>query len=131
MSSPAPVRHDSIFVGFKPIDDLHREFQAIVDALNDPAEADYGRHLLALHEHLLRHCAFEEDLMLQEDYVHYARHKRAHEQLLETVAEVRRKVDAGDDAAARVYSADLMNWFAIHASTEDSELAAFLKGPGH
>jgi hemerythrin len=130
MTSVTPVRHDDIFVGFKPIDDLHREFQEILDALNDPAEADYGRHLLALHEHMLRHCETEETLMLQENYEHYARHKRAHEHLLDSVSEVRRRFDGGDVDAVRRYAADLMNWFAIHASSEDRELAAFLKGPG-
>lgn len=122
------VTHSQILVGFKPIDDLHREFEAILEALNDPAEADYGTHLLALHEHLLRHCATEERFMLQEDYSHYARHKRAHEHLLDSVSDVRRKFDAGDVEAVRRYAGDLMNWFAIHASSEDAELATFLKG---
>ncbi len=122
------VTHDRILVGFRPIDDLHREFEAILAALNDPAEADYGAHLLALHQHLLRHCATEEQFMLQENYSHYARHKRAHEHLLDSVSDVRRKLDAGDVAAVRRYSADLINWFAMHASSEDAELAAFLKG---
>jgi hemerythrin len=123
----AVVTHSRILVGFKPIDDLHREFEAILEALNDPAEADYGTHLLALHEHLLRHCATEESFMLQENYSHYARHKRAHEHLLDSVSDVRRKLDAGDVESVRRYAADLMNWFAIHAESEDSELAAFLK----
>ena len=122
------IRHDEILVGFKPIDDLHKEFQAILDALNDPDEGDYGRHLLALHEHLLRHCDTEESFMLQENYPHYARHKRAHEQLLESVSDVRRKFDAGDVAAVRRYGAEMMEWFAIHAQSEDAELAGFLKG---
>ncbi len=124
----AVVRHSRILVGFKPIDDLHKEFESILEALNDPAEADYGAHLLALHEHLLRHCDTEESFMLQENYSHYARHKRAHEQLLDSVSEVRRKFDAGDVDAVHRYSSDLMSWFAIHASSEDAELAAFLKG---
>ena len=122
------VTHNRILIGFKPIDDLHLEFEAILDALNDPAEADYGAHLLALHEHLLRHCATEESFMLQENYSHYLRHKRAHERLLDSVSDIRRKFDAGDVGAVRRYAADLMNWFAIHASSEDAELVAFLKG---
>jgi hemerythrin len=126
--SAAVVTHKPILVGFKPIDDLHREFESILEALNDPAEADYGAHLLALHEHLLRHCDTEEQFMLQESYAHYERHKRAHEHLLDSVSEARRRFDAGDVQAVRRYSADLMNWFAIHASTEDAELAAFLRG---
>ena len=121
-------KHTDIMVGFKPIDDLHREFQAIVDALNDPAEADFGETLLALHEHMLRHCATEEQFMLQENYPHYQRHKRAHEHLLESVAEARRKFDANDLAGVHRFSTELMSWFAIHAQSEDAELAGFLKG---
>jgi hemerythrin len=124
----AAVTHSKILVGFKPIDDLHLEFESILDALNDPGEADYGAHLLALHEHLLRHCETEEKFMLQENYSHYERHRRAHEHLLDSVSDVRRKFDAGDIDAVRRYAGDLMNWFAIHASSEDAELAAFLKG---
>ena len=97
--SATVVTHKPILVGFKPIDDLHREFESILEALNDPAEADYGAHLLALHEHLL-----------------------------DSVSEARRRFDAGDVESVRRYSADLMNWFAIHASSEDAELAAFLRG---
>lgn len=123
-----PASHANILVGFKPIDDLHLEFEQILSALNDPAEADYGSHLLALHEHLLRHCATEESFMLQEAYPHLDRHKRAHENLLESISEVRRKFDAGNIEAVRKYAADLMNWFAIHASSEDAELAGYLKG---
>ncbi|MCA3223885.1 MAG: hemerythrin family protein, partial [Burkholderiales bacterium] len=115
---------------FKPIDDLHREFESILEALNDPAQADYGEHLLALHEHLLRHCGTEEAFMKQESYPHLARHKRAHEQLLESVSDVRRRFDAGDIEGVRRYAADLMNWFSIHAQNEDAELASFLKGIG-
>jgi hemerythrin len=128
MAVAPPIRHPEILVGFKPIDDLHREFEDILTALNDPAEADYGQDLLALHEHLLRHCSTEESFMMQENYPHLARHKRAHENLLESVSEVRRRFDAGDIEAVRRYAADLMNWFAIHASSEDAELAGFLKG---
>jgi hemerythrin-like metal-binding protein len=129
MSNPDPrARNTNILVGFKPIDDLHREFEDILDALNDPAEGDYGAHLLALHEHFLRHAATEEAFMLQEAYGHYQRHRRAHEHLLDSISEMRRKFDAGDVEAVRLFSADLMNWFEIHASTEDAELAQFLKG---
>jgi len=129
MAAAAPsFKHTDILVGFKPIDDLHREFQSILDALNDPGEAEYGEDLLALHEHMLRHCATEEQYMLQENYPHYARHKRAHEHLLESIAEARRKFDANDLDGVHRFSHELMSWFAIHAQQEDAELAGFLKG---
>jgi len=73
-------RHDALLVGFKPIDDLHREFQDILDAL------------------------------------------------LESVSDARRRFDGGDIDGTRKYCADLLEWFALHARTEDLELANFLKG---
>jgi len=123
-------RHNKLLVGFKPIDDLHREFQDILEALLDPAEADFGKDLLGLHEHLLRHCATEEEFMRQEDYPHAHRHARAHAILLESVSDARRRFDGGDIEGTRQYCEDLLCWFAIHAQTEDAELAAYLKGPG-
>jgi len=124
-------RHDRLLIGFKPIDDLHKEFQDILDALLDPGEADYGRDLLGLHKHLLRHCAIEEEFMRQEDYPHTDRHRRQHQQLLESVADARRRFDSGDIEGTRRYCADLLDWFGVHAQTEDAELAAFLEGaPG-
>jgi hemerythrin-like metal-binding protein len=129
MSEAVPrIRHDDIFVGFKPIDDLHREFQNIVDALVDPAEADYGEHLLALHEHMLRHTALEEQYMLQENYPHYGVHKREHDRFVERLADMRRRFDAGDTESVRHYANELMGWFAAHAQNHDAALAAYLKG---
>jgi hemerythrin len=127
-SAASAIKHKDIMVGFKPIDDLHREFEAILGALNSPDEAEYGEDLLALHEHLLRHFATEEQFMLQENYSHYQRHKRAHDRMLEACAETRRRFDGNDIDGVKLFSKELINWFAIHAQTEDSELATFLRG---
>jgi hemerythrin-like metal-binding protein len=128
MTAATAFRHDEIFVGFSPIDELHREFQYLLDLLIDCADADYGQHLVDLHEHLLRHCGVEEEWMRQERYPGYARHKREHEELLENLSEVRRRFDAGDIDAVRTFSSELMPWFAVHAQTMDAPLAAYLKG---
>jgi hemerythrin len=121
-------RHNRLLVGFKPIDDLHREFQDILDALTDPSEADFGKDLLGLHKHLLRHCAIEEEFMRQEDYPHIDRHRRQHERLLESVADARRRFDSGDIDGTRRFCAELLGWFKVHATSEDAELATFLQG---
>lgn len=128
MSQAAQVRHDEIFVGFGPIDELHREFQMLLDRLIDCEDADYGQHLLELHEHLLRHCGAEEEWMRQERYEGYGRHKQEHEKLLEALSEVRRRFDAGDLESVQAFSNDLLPWFAIHAQTMDAPLAHFLQG---
>ena len=128
MSQAASYRHDEIFVGFGPIDDLHREFQMLLDRLVDCEDADYGQHLLELHEHLLRHCGAEEEWMQQERYAGYLRHKHEHEKLLESLSEVRRRLDAGDLDAVQAFSTGLLPWFVVHAQTMDAPLAEFLKG---
>ena len=48
MNQATPFRHDDIFVGFGPIDELHREFQMLLDRLVECEDADYGQHLLEL-----------------------------------------------------------------------------------
>src|SRR5512144_3427389 len=128
MSEATKYRHNEIFVGFGPIDELHREFQMLLDRLIDGEDAYYGQHLLELHEHLLRHCGAEEDWMRQERYTGYMKHKQEHEKLLESLSEVRRKFDAGDLDSVQAFSSDLLPWFAIHAQTMDAPLAEFLKG---
>jgi len=130
-AADSDFRHNELLIGFKPIDDLHREFQDILDALMDPSEVDFGEDLLGLHKHLLRHCAIEEEFMRQEDFPHIDRHRREHQRLLEAVANTRRRFDGGDFEGTRRFCKDLRSWFQDHAQTEDAELAAFLKGnPG-
>lgn len=122
------AQHADLFVGFKPIDDVQREFDDIVAALNDPAEADYGLHLLNLHEHMLRHTAIEERLMREENYDHFAPHKSEHDRFVERLAEMRRRFDAGDVDGVRRYAAELMGWFVVHAQAMDAPLARWLRG---
>jgi hemerythrin len=100
----------------------------LLDRLIDCEDADYGQHLLELHEHLLRHCGAEEEWMQQERYAGYQRHRHEHEKLLESLSEVRRKFDAGDLESVQAFSNDLLPWFAVHAQTMDAPLAEFLKG---
>jgi hemerythrin len=127
----ADARGGQLLIGFKPIDDLHREFQDILDALTDPSEADFGADLLGLHKHLLRHCAIEEEFMRQEDYPQLDRHRQEHQQLLESVADARRRFDGGDIEGTRRFCTELLEWFRVHAHSEDAQLAAYLEGaPG-
>jgi hemerythrin len=126
--TPRIAQHADLFVGFKPIDDMHREFEDIVAALNDPAEADYGQHLLALHEHMLRHTALEERLMREERYDDLGPHKREHDRFVERLADMRRQFDAGDVDGVRRYAAELMDWFVVHAQAMDAPLARWLRG---
>ena len=122
-------KHEMSFfeVGFEPMDELHREFRDLLTALAAPEGGDYGAHLLALHEHLLRHCAIEEQWMKGSDFPSCACHRQEHEMLLEVISEVRRRCDAGDVEVVQRLAAELPRWFEIHANTMDAALAFHLR----
>jgi len=113
-------------VGYAPMDALHREFHDLLADLQQPG--DEGEKLLALHEHLLRHCSQEESWMRGSNFPACACHAREHEMLLEVVAEVRRRFDAGDSDIVTRLSQELPQWFELHASAMDAALAEHLRG---
>jgi hemerythrin len=112
-------------VGFEPMDRIHREFHDLLVALGQPG--DQGEILLSLHEHLLRHCAQEERWMLESRFPACACHQREHEMLLEVVAEVRRRFDAGDSEIVARLAHELPEWFEAHANAMDASLAVHLR----
>jgi len=112
-------------VGFAPMDAIHREFHHLLGALGEPG--DQGEKLLALHEHLLRHCSQEERWMADSGFAACACHAREHETLLEVVSEVRRRFDAGDSDIVQSLAEELPRWFEQHANTMDAALAVHLR----
>jgi hemerythrin len=114
-------------VGFEPMDELHAQFRDLLVALAGPG-GDTGELLLALHEHLLRHCAVEEQWMTDSDFPSCACHRQEHEMLLEAVAEVRRRFDCGDLQVVQRLAEELPRWFEIHANTMDAALAFHMRG---
>jgi len=124
-TAPAAGDYGYFEVGFEPMDVIHREFHDLVKALGEPG--DEGETLLALHEHLLRHCAQEEHWMRTTDFPSCECHRREHEMLLEVVAEVRRRFDSGDTEIVARLARELPEWFAVHANAMDAGLALHLR----
>lgn len=112
-------------VGFAPMDAIHREFHDLLAALYEPG--DQGEKLLALHEHLLQHCSREERWMRESKFPAFECHQREHEMLLEVVAEVRRRFDAGDSEIVVRLAQELPHWFELHANAMDAGLAVHLR----
>jgi len=112
-------------VGYAPMDAVHREFHSLLTALQQPG--DEGEKLLALHEHLLRHCAQEERWMRESNFPSCQCHQREHEMLLEVIAEVRRRFDAGDTEIVARLTQELPQWFEVHANSMDAGLAVHLR----
>jgi len=126
MSSEQAVSDFGYFeVGFAPMDAVHREFHGLLAALKEAG--DEGEKLLALHEHLLRHCSQEERWMRESNFPACECHQREHEMLLEVVAEVRRRFDAGDSEIVGRLAQELPQWFELHANSMDAALAVHLR----
>ncbi len=123
--APLEAGFGDFAVGFAPMDELHREFHDLLVDLQLPG--DHGEKLLALHDHLLRHCGQEEHWMRTSGFPACACHAREHEMLLEVVADVRRRFDAGDSEIATRLAQELPQWFELHASAMDAALAAHLQ----
>lgn len=112
-------------VGYGPMDAIHREFHDLLATLDE--DGDQGEKLLALHEHLLRHCAQEERWMVETAFPACACHAREHEMVLEVIAEVRRRFDAGDSEVVHRLAEELPVWFEAHANMMDAALAVHLR----
>jgi hemerythrin-like metal-binding protein len=115
-------------VGVASIDRLHEECEAVLARLTDTVGhgADATAALELLQEHLTRHFAHEESLMAATSFPPASCHQREHASVLEVVAEVRRRYALGDaDPLARLPEA-MLEWFAVHASSMDAALAAWL-----
>jgi len=112
-------------VGYPPMDAVHEEFHGLLEALQSPG--DEGEKLLALHEHLLRHCSQEERWMRESNFPACECHQREHEMLLEVIAEVRRRFDAGDSEIVARLALELPQWFELHANSMDAALAVHLR----
>jgi len=124
---PSDARLGFFDVGHEPIDRQHDQFCALMQALAQTEDFDFGPRLLDIHTHLLRHCADEERWMCETAFPAFAAHKQEHEALLEVVSEVRRRCDAGDVEIVSNFAAALPEWFGAHANTMDAALAFHLK----
>lgn len=123
MSAGAPA----IPLGYAPIDALHAEFDACVAALTDAPAERLPAALSALRAHVLRHFGDEERWMRESAFPAFDCHQREHDKVLDVLAEVERRFTEGDEEVVRRLAAELPNWFALHATTMDAALVAWLR----
>lgn len=122
MSAGAPA----IPLGYAPIDALHAQFDACVAMLTDAPAERLPAALSALRAHLLRHFGDEECWMRESEFPAFDCHKREHDKVLDVLAEVELRYTEGDEEVVRRLAAELPNWFALHATTMDAALVAWL-----
>ena len=119
---------DALSVGIDEIDAQHRGLVALLNQLNDAIEhrhgnAAVGAILARLEEYTRVHFAVEESLMRLLGYPDLDAHKREHEQLVEQLADLRRRFDAGKTALGFELMHFLKVWLTKHIMASDQAYA--------
>lgn len=132
MTSEAAFQWDDRYLlGHGPMDDVHREFVTLVNALLTVEDAGLPAALEAFAAHAVAH--FEQESRWMENGFPAADcHAEEHDKVLASVREVQQHLaEGGDPAVARELAEALMDWFPAHADYMDSALATWLVKRAH
>ncbi len=111
------------------MDDIHREFITIYNAVDYSSTQSYINKLKELFEHTKRHFSYEESQMDQFNYPTSREHKEEHQKVLHEMQFFLEKSNTsiGKQLLKAYYKQKLPDWFDLHLISMDSDLAGFLK----
>ncbi len=121
---------DARFVlGVPAMDRSHREMVDLVNQMDRASDASFAYLFADLVNHTRAHFASEEAMMRQSGFPAIAEHKGEHARVLGELERLAGRLRGGRLAPVRAYVREqIPDWFALHASTMDSALAAHLNG---
>lgn len=122
---------DRYLLGHGPMDDTHREFVTLVDALLTVPDAGLEQALAAFAEHAVVHFEQEDRWMKGSDFPATDCHIDEHAKVLASVREVQQELAEGNVQLVRELAVALMDWFPGHADYMDSALATWLVKRSH
>lgn len=114
---------DSYVLGHEPMDETHREFIALVNALAAAPGEDALAALRTLIEHTEAHFAQENRWMEESGFPPIHCHVGEHERVLESLNSVLAMMEKGNSGLGRVVAGEMSPWFDNHAATMDAALA--------
>ncbi len=117
---------DEQLLGYGPMDNVHKEFVTLVDALLSCADPDFLGNLEAFERHAIAHFAEEDAWMQSTDFPPKDCHVDEHAAVLKSVRAVLELVRQGDVAEGRRLAVALADWFPGHAFHLDSALAHWM-----
>lgn len=118
-------------LGNESMDATHREFIELVNRLQGTDKAGFMELFAALVEHTHAHFTAENESMEEYGFPAIAEHRSEHQRVLGELDRLAEKVRQGKTQLARAWVRDgLPDWFALHATSMDSALAAHLNAKG-
>lgn len=132
LSQPEGFEWDDRYsLGYAPMDQTHREFVNLVDALLTVDDAQLMEALQAFAVHAVAHFAEEGSWMAENDFPALDCHVAEHDKVLASIHEVRERLAGGDVEVVRRLAVGLMEWFPAHADYMDSALANWMVKRSH
>lgn len=122
---------DRYLLGYTAMDDTHREFVTLVDALLTAPDAGLAQALDAFAAHAVAHFEQEDGWMRGTDFPAADCHIDEHAKVLASVREVQQELAAGNAVLVRELAQALMDWFPGHADYMDSALAQWMVKRSH
>lgn len=118
-------------VGVDEIDDDHKRLVGLFNTLNHSVNTDEDpAYLAAVLEELINctvwHFSHEERLMVKYRYDEYAEHKAEHQELIESVLELKEKILQAGTSISEDDLLFLERWLTEHILTFDNRLGAHL-----
>ena len=124
---PKPVGASDMDAEHQLMHDLLHELQGALAAGREEAVAD----LLGRFEDVARlHFIEEQSLMRLHAYPGYAAHEQEHDELLDELVALSRRIRAGELADAAQAAESLERWLTTHLRTTDAVLESYLEEEG-
>ncbi|EGV28332.1 hemerythrin-like metal-binding protein [Thiorhodococcus drewsii AZ1] len=115
-------------LGVPAMDRNHREFVDLLNRMDGASSASFADLFAEMVLQTHAHFAAEEAMMRETAFGPIAEHRAEHQRVLGDLERFARQVRRGRVAMARAYVIEQMpGWFAQHALTMDSALAAHLR----
>ena len=117
-------------LGYAPMDAVHAEFDALLDAALRSA-GDLDQHLAAILDHLVSHFEAEGRWMHETEYPNSECHLEEHAAVLASAHEVQALDAMRRPIVARAFFEKLAAWFPAHSQHLDSALAHWMFKRSH
>ncbi|GAA4339160.1 hypothetical protein GCM10023144_37070 [Pigmentiphaga soli] len=124
---------DSFLLGFEPMDNTHREFVELVQAMLESDQAAFPGRLRAFIRHAERHFGEEYEWMSSTEFPATQCHHDEHQAVLASLYEVEAAIQDGtaDPTAGLRLAQELVRWFPGHADYMDAALAQWMVKRNH
>lgn len=126
---------DELSVGIEEIDEQHKVLLKLINQMHDAIHERHGSEavdstLTELIEYTRIHFAVEESLMRILNYSGYAEHHEQHQELLEHVVQLQKKLTSGNTAISFELMHFLKKWLTQHILEEDMLYSGFFLAAG-